>query len=115
VKRVEERRRLPPALWRVAAATRAGVHNLSLSLVAGALDDSPAKGGSMASSGKPKTTRAKLQREAVLRERRLEKAARKQVRKQAQLDPSLPDEFDPGAPETGVDASVPMPEPPASI
>ena len=42
----------------------------------------------MASSGKPKTTWAKLQREAALRERRLDKAARKQIRKQAQLDPS---------------------------
>ena len=105
------------------------MHNLSLSLVAGALDDSSAKGGSMASSGKPKTTRAKLQREAVLRERRLDKAARKQVRKQAQLDPSLPDgldalpdeldvlpdELDTGAPETGVDASVPSAEPSASL
>ena len=82
----------------------------------------------MASSGKPKTTRAKLQREAVLRERRLDKAARKQIRKQTQLDPSLPDEFDAGAPETfddaapetGVDASVPdasvpSTEPPASV
>ena len=101
------------------------MHNLSLSLVAGALDDSSAKGGSMASSGKPKTTRAKLQREAVLRERRLDKAARKQSRKQALLDPSLPDEFDAGSPEAGVDASVldasvldesvPSTEPPASV
>ena len=100
---------------KVAVATLAAVHNLSLALVAGALDDSPAKGGNMASSGKPKTTRAKLQREAVLRERRLEKAARKQIRKQSQLDPSMPDEFDVGAPEADVDASVPSIEPPASI
>jgi|SRR5579875_536891 len=41
----------------------------------------------MASSGKPKTTFAKLQREAVLRERRVEKAARKRARKDAQMDP----------------------------
>lgn len=97
----------------VAVTIRAAVHNLSLSLVTGALDDSPAKGVDMASSGKPKTTRAKLQREAVLRERRLEKAERKQIRKQAQLDPSLPDEL--WATETDVDASVPGTEPPASI
>jgi hypothetical protein len=55
----------------------------------------------MASSGKPKTTMAKLQREARLRERRSEKAARKEIRKQAQLYPSQPDELtsDDGAPE----------------
>ena len=88
-------------------ATLALVRNLSLSLVVGALDDSPAKGVSMSSSGRPKTTRAKLQREAVLRERRIEKAARKQVRKQAQLEPGLPDELDAEALETGVDASLP--------
>jgi hypothetical protein len=69
----------------------------------------------MASSGKPKTTRAKLQREAVLRERRLDKAARKQIRKQAQLDPSLPDEFDTDASATVLDAFAPGPEPPTSI
>ena len=69
----------------------------------------------MASSGKPKTTRAKLQREAVLRERRLEKAARKQIRKQTQLDPSLSGQLDPEAPETNVDASAPVSEPAASI
>ena len=69
----------------------------------------------MASSGKPKTTRAKLQREAVLRERRLEKAARKEVRKQAQLDPSLPEEFYPVVLEVGVEAPVPIAEPGASV
>jgi hypothetical protein len=37
----------------------------------------------MASSGKRKTTMAKLSREAKLRERRLEKRARKEARKQA--------------------------------
>jgi hypothetical protein len=41
----------------------------------------------MASSGKQKTTMAKLKREATLRERRHEKAIRKQIRKEAQLNP----------------------------
>ena len=51
----------------------------------------------MASSGKPKTTMAKLQKEAVRRERRVEKAARKRIRKLGQLDPSQPAELDPEA------------------
>ena len=59
----------------------------------------------MASSGKPKTTRTKLQREATLRERRLEKAARKQIRKQAQLDKP-----DPHAQDSDADAVAPEPE-----
>ncbi len=37
----------------------------------------------MASTGKKKTTMAKLARESRLRERRVEKEARKQARKQA--------------------------------
>ena len=41
----------------------------------------------MASSGKKKTTMAKLTREARLRERRLEKQARKEARKRATADP----------------------------
>jgi hypothetical protein len=42
------------------------------------------KGGTgMASSGKKKTTMAKLARESRLRERRLEKQAKKDARKQA--------------------------------
>jgi hypothetical protein len=49
----------------------------------------------MSSSGKPKTTMAKLKREAALRERRVEKAARKLIRKQTpQLDSQEPGEFD---------------------
>ncbi len=40
----------------------------------------------MASSGKKKTTMAKLMRESRLRERRLDKQARKDARKQAQAD-----------------------------
>jgi hypothetical protein len=70
---------------------------MSLLLVPGALDDSPAEDDRMASSGKPKTTMAKLKREATLRERRVEKAARKRIRKQAQLDPQPLDQLDPEA------------------
>ena len=40
----------------------------------------------MASSGKKKTTMAKLARESRLRERRLEKQAKKVARKQASAD-----------------------------
>jgi hypothetical protein len=42
----------------------------------------------MASSGKKKTTMAKLSRESRLRERRLEKRAKKVARKQASADHS---------------------------
>ncbi len=42
----------------------------------------------MASSGKKKTTMAKLTRESRLRERRLDKQARKHARKQAAADGS---------------------------
>ena len=45
----------------------------------------------MASRNK-KTTMAKLTREARLRERRLDKQARKEARKRAALDPPLPDD-----------------------
>jgi hypothetical protein len=45
----------------------------------------------MASSGKKKTTMAKLARESRLRERRLEKQAKKDARKQAPThDPDQP-------------------------
>jgi hypothetical protein len=40
----------------------------------------------MASSGKKKTTMAKLTRESRLRERRLDKQAKKEARKQAPVD-----------------------------
>jgi hypothetical protein len=56
----------------------------------------------MASSGKRKTTMAKLTRESRLRERRLEKKARKDRRKQAALDGPGIDEF--GNPTIPVDA-----------
>jgi hypothetical protein len=42
----------------------------------------------MASRGKKKTTMAKLSRESKLRERRLEKQAKKMARKQASTDQS---------------------------
>jgi HAMP domain-containing protein len=41
----------------------------------------------MASRGKKKTTMAKLNREAKLRDRKLEKQARKDARKQASAEP----------------------------
>ena len=50
----------------------------------------------MASTGKKKTTMAKLQRESRLRERRLEKHARKLARKDAAAQAPLePDEHAP--------------------
>jgi hypothetical protein len=42
----------------------------------------------MASSGKKKTTMAKLNREAKMRERRLDKQARKEARKYAAANPT---------------------------
>jgi hypothetical protein len=57
----------------------------------------------MASSGKKKTTMAKLTRESRLRERRMEKQARKLARKEAAAHP--PDPFDEGQPEDGMDVS----------
>jgi hypothetical protein len=54
----------------------------------------------MGSSGKPRTTMAKLQRETALRERRLDKAARKRARKEAPPETGQPDEFNPDGPES---------------
>ena len=52
----------------------------------------------MASSSKKKTTMAKLNREAAVRERRLRKQAKKDARKQAAAaGPSQPEDV-PGAP-----------------
>jgi hypothetical protein len=48
----------------------------------------------MASSGKKKTTMAKLARESRLRERRMEKKARKDARKLAASEPPLADVHD---------------------
>jgi hypothetical protein len=46
----------------------------------------------MASSGKKKTTMAKLNREAKMRERRLDKQARREARKLAAQSPAAPDD-----------------------
>lgn len=43
----------------------------------------------MASSGKKKTTMAKLDRERRMREKRMDKAARKEARKYAAANPEL--------------------------
>jgi hypothetical protein len=59
----------------------------------------------MASSGKQKTTFSKLQREASVRERRAEKAARKEARKYAAANPSPSVELEPGVDEAGLDGS----------
>ena len=65
----------------------------------------------MASSGKPKTTMAKLKREATLRERRVEKATRKRIRKQeALLGPQQPDKQDPEALDIDPDLIAPEPQ-----
>ncbi len=61
----------------------------------------------MASSGKPKTTMAKLKREATLRERRAEKATRKRIRKLGQLDPSPEDDIYGEMPDLDSDVLVP--------
>jgi hypothetical protein len=61
----------------------------------------------MASSGKQKTTMAKLMRESRLRERRLDKQAKKDARKQAPADNQDPGEMltvttdEPDVPQTG--------------
>ena len=50
----------------------------------------------MASSGKKKTTMAKLDRERRMRERRMDKQARKDARKQAAANPvEAPDDAQP--------------------
>ena len=53
----------------------------------------------MASNAKKKTTFAKLNREAAVRERRLRKQARKEERKQAAAAPPPPVQDEDGAPE----------------
>ena len=80
----------------------------------------------MASSGKRKTTMAKLNRERKLRERRMEKEARKADRKEAAEarrefgdlvpgDPGdpLPSDFNPGASEDEELTGEPEDQPPA--
>jgi hypothetical protein len=69
----------------------------------------------MASGGKRKTTMAKLMRESRLRERRMDKEARKQARREAPAQDWLSDVLDPAtgeppAPEvTEPDAETPDP------
>ena len=62
----------------------------------------------MSSRGKKKTTFAKLNREARLRERREEKQARKEARREAAASPAAPDlasvESHESAPQTESDA-----------
>jgi hypothetical protein len=53
----------------------------------------------MTSSGKKRTTMAKLTRESKLRERRLDKQARKDARRQAASYPEVADDALNGAPE----------------
>jgi hypothetical protein len=57
----------------------------------------------MASSGKKKTTMAKLNREAKMRERRMDKQARKDARKLAAANPETVSD-DAATNETGVPA-----------
>jgi hypothetical protein len=67
----------------------------------------------MASSGKKKTTMAKLNRESRMRERRLDKQARKNARKQAaaQSSGALSDTLTGQADESiGPDSTEPTPE-----
>jgi hypothetical protein len=54
--------------------------------VTGALENSTVRTHGMASSGKKKTTMAKLTRERRLRERRLDKQARKNARKHSSAE-----------------------------
>jgi hypothetical protein len=52
----------------------------------------------MASRGKARTTAAKLNRESKLRERRLDKQARKEARRQAASAPPPPDDLEAKSP-----------------
>ena len=61
----------------------------------------------MASSGKKKTTMAKLNRESKLRERRLDKQARKDARKHAAAG-------NPGGPSDMPTSQTDQPAPPAT-
>lgn len=62
----------------------------------------------MSSRGKKKTTMAKLHREARLRERRFEKAARKNARRDAAANPELE------LPPTDEDYDSPQPAAPSA-
>jgi hypothetical protein len=67
----------------------------------------------MASSGKKKTTMAKLMRESRLRERRLEKQAKREARKQATADG--PDQLEGTPYATGGGPEEPAAVPPAAV
>jgi hypothetical protein len=64
----------------------------------------------MASSGKKKTTMAKLDRERRMRERRMDKQARKDARKYAAAHPDALDDAPPGD-ETAETAQPDAPQP----
>jgi hypothetical protein len=66
----------------------------------------------MGSSGKKKTTMAKLDRERRLRERRLNKQAKRDARKQAPSDTPEPGE---GPLEVGIAQSAPPDLPPTAV
>ena len=77
-----------------------GSQPLTAGLLTTAALETPTKGlADMASTGKKKTTMAKLARESRLRERRLEKQARKDARKQAAAHPP----GQPSDPSTGTE------------
>jgi hypothetical protein len=63
----------------------------------------------MASGGKRKTTMAKLMRENKLRERRLDKQARKEARRSAPAEDWLGDPLDPATGEPPPPAVEPAP------
>ncbi len=63
----------------------------------------------MASSGKKKTTMAKLNRESRLRERRLDKQMRKDARKAAAAHPGEPDHTLTGQPGESDEAGAGQP------
>jgi hypothetical protein len=63
----------------------------------------------MASSGKKKTTFAKLARESRLRERRIEKQAKKDARKRAAADQAAPVARTPDAEDATQDARARLP------
>jgi hypothetical protein len=66
----------------------------------------PREDGSMASSSKKKTTMAKLNREAAVRERRHRKQVRKDARKQASMAPPAGANDTPGGDERWTNAGA---------
>jgi hypothetical protein len=62
----------------------------------------------MGSNSKKRTTMAKLSRENALRQRRLDKRAKKEARRQG--GPDLPDDASSATPETGPDTEAPAPD-----